>query len=74
MAKPSACSVTGCKRAAQMIRIDLGTHSHFRRWCRTHALEFARLKAAQGKDWGAKNEGGFSARMYYASKRGYHSY
>lgn len=71
---PNKCCVAGCRDVGQVVKVDLGTHCHFRRWCVFHAREFGRLRAAQGRDWGSSIRSGFDARLYYAGKKGFHAY
>lgn len=75
MAKPSTfCLVSGCRKAGSPRPITFGSYSLFRIYCRTHFEELKRLQRQGQRDWGRSHSTGFNARMYYASKKGFHAY
>jgi hypothetical protein len=75
MAKPTKnCSALNCRKRGERRRIFVGTYCQFRCYCDFHFEELERLRRSQAKDWGRARGRGFDARLYYASKRGFHAY
>jgi hypothetical protein len=68
------CEATQCPYAGMLRDLKWG----FRRlstWlCWYHFRELERLLAAQGADWGGRGGRAGEARLYYASKKGFHAF
>lgn len=67
------CSAKDCKREGEARLLTFGKSAMRTYLCFDHFLELVRLRRDQGKDWG-RNRGTGEARLYYASRCGFHAY